>query len=226
MGNAGTIATLDAAGFTFTNSAGTSTKVTTSAATTFSSIDQGGRYAYGNQPGILQWNLARFGEALLPLVAEDQDEAIEQATEAVRGFAERYSVYFRAGLRAKLGLAEAPDELLHELLALLAEAKPDLTGFFRELAEHARGGPAPLADDWFARWRALDPDPAAMDRVNPVYIPRNHLVEEALDGAVAGDLAPLHALVDVLRNPCEVRPNLERYALPGPGGGFVTFCGT
>jgi uncharacterized protein YdiU (UPF0061 family) len=195
-------------------------------ATTFSSIDQGGRYAYGNQPGILQWNLARFGEALLPLVAEDQDEAIEQATGAVRGFAERYSVYFRAGLRAKLGLAEVPDELLHELLALLAEAKPDLTGFFRELAEHARGGPAPLADDWFARWRALDPDPAAMDRVNPVYIPRNHLVEEALDGAVAGDLAPLHALVDVLRNPYEVRPNLERYALPGPGGGFVTFCGT
>jgi uncharacterized protein YdiU (UPF0061 family) len=142
-------------------------------------------------------------------------------------------------MRAKLGIPGADagqaDALVADLLGQMSQSRVDHTSFYRRLASAARGDSEPARgefvdlaafDAWLARWRELGPDPAAMDAVNPIYIPRNHLVEEALDGAVAGDLAPLHALVDVLRNPYEVRPNLERYALPGPGGGFVTFCGT
>ncbi|WP_181783500.1 protein adenylyltransferase SelO family protein, partial [Pseudonocardia pini] len=195
-------------------------------ATVYSSIDHGGRYAFGNQPGILQWNLARLGEALLPLFDEDQEAAVEKATTVLGTFAERYHRHHRAGLRAKLGLPEASDALVDGLLELLTTHKPDMTTFFRDLAGHARGGPAPLADPWIASWRAAGPDAAAMDRVNPVYVPRNHLVEEALAAAVSGDLAPVRTLVDVLSRPFEVRPGLERYAEPGPTAGYVTFCGT
>jgi uncharacterized protein YdiU (UPF0061 family) len=195
-------------------------------AAVFSSIDHGGRYAFGNQPGILQWNLARLGEALLPLFDEVAEAAVEKATDVLRTFADRYHRHHRAGLRAKLGLPEAPDSLVDELLDLLDARKPDMTMFFRDLAAHLRGGPAPVDDPWLERWRAAGPDAAAMDRVNPVYVPRNHLVQEALDAAVAGDLAPLHRLVDVLARPFDARPGLERYAEPGGGGAYVTFCGT
>jgi uncharacterized protein YdiU (UPF0061 family) len=195
-------------------------------ATVYSSIDHGGRYAFGNQPGILQWNLARLGEALLPLFDEDQEVAVEKATTVLGTFAERYHRHHRAGLRAKLGLPDASDALVDGLLELLTTHKPDMTTFFRDLADHARGGPAPLADPWIASWRAAGPDAAAMDRVNPVYVPRNHLVEEALAAAVSGDLAPVRTLVDVLSRPFEARRGFERYAEPGPAAGYVTFCGT
>jgi serine/tyrosine/threonine adenylyltransferase len=193
-------------------------------ATVFSSIDHGGRYAFGNQPAILQWNLARLGETLLPLLAEDLDRAVEIATTAVRGFTERYDHHLRAGWQAKLGLSSPPGTLLDELFPLLGGR--DHTVLLRELAEHLRGGPAPLDDPWLARWKAEDPDPAAMDRVNPVYIPRNHLVDEALTAAVAGDLEPFEWLLDVLSRPYEARPGFERYATGGDGSAFVTFCGT
>ncbi|GAA4535494.1 protein adenylyltransferase SelO [Pseudonocardia xishanensis] len=195
-------------------------------ATVFSSIDRSGRYAYGNQPAVLQWNLARLGEALLPLIDSDQDTAVEKATEVVRGFTARYDHHLRAGWQAKLGLGAPPKELLDDLFTLLAERRLDLTTFLRDLAEHLRGGPAPVDDPWLARWTAEHPDPAVMDRANPVYIPRNHLVEEALTAAVAGDPAPFEQLVAVLSRPYEVRAGLERYARPGPTEGFVTFCGT
>jgi serine/tyrosine/threonine adenylyltransferase len=208
--------------------------------TVFSSIDSGGRYAYGNQPAIAQWNLARFAEALLPLLAEDADEAVALATESLGAFASRYQDNWSAGMRAKLGLpggVEDPAPLIEELLGLLAESRVDYTSFFRSLAGAARGDAEPARglflnlagfDGWLARWRATNPDADAMDRVNPVYIPRNHLVEEALAAATADDLAPMQQLLAVLSRPFEERPGLQRFADPAPEDftDYRTFCGT
>ncbi|GAA1325710.1 protein adenylyltransferase SelO [Pseudonocardia xinjiangensis] len=209
-------------------------------ATVFSSIDHRGRYAYGNQPAIAQWNLARLGEALVPLIHEDTDAAVEAATDAVLSFAERYEGYWTRGMAAKLGL-EAPDvPLIQDVLELLHAQHVDFTTFFRALSSHLRGRPArslftePDAfDAWDARWQARLPRDgttvaAGMDRVNPVYIPRNHLVEEALTAAGGGDMAPFRRLVEVVVDPFVERPGLERYAEPAPlgGGPHVTYCGT
>jgi len=127
--------------------------------------------------------------------------------------------------------------LVDELLVLLREGHVDHTSFFRSLGRAARGDVDPARnlfldlagfDGWFERWRALGPDADAMDRVNPVYIPRNHLVEEALAAATEGDLAPLVRLLDVVAAPFAERPGLERYAAPAPDdfGAYRTFCGT
>jgi uncharacterized protein YdiU (UPF0061 family) len=158
----------------------------------------------------------------------------------VTSFAERYESYWASGMAAKLGL-EAPDTpLFRDLLALLHAQRVDFTRFFRALSAHLRGGQArslfaePGAfDAWAARWEALLPPDrgavaAAMDRVNPVYVPRNHVVEEALAAATAGDMAPFHRLVEVVANPFAERAGLERYAEPAPAGSgpHVTYCGT
>ena len=207
-------------------------------ATVFSSIDEGGRYAYGNQPAVAQWDLARFAEALLPLLADEQDAAVELAVAALDGFAGEYDAVWTAGMRAKLGLpGDAADPVLDDLLALMAANRLDFTSFFRLLGTAARGDAEPARlqvldlagfDAWLARWRALGPDPELMDRTNPVYVPRNHLVEEALAAALADDLAPLHRLLEAVSRPFDERPALERYAAPAPDGfgPYTTFCGT
>ncbi|MGY1802412.1 YdiU family protein [Blastococcus sp. SYSU D00922] len=211
-------------------------------ATVYSSIDHGGRYAYGNQPVVAEWNLARLAEALLPLLDEDQEKAIPIAVEALGGFRPRYNATWSAGMRAKLGLPEDVDPavagpLVDDLLSLLARDHVDATSFYRALASAARGDAEPARllfldlagfDAWTARWRELGPDADAMDRVNPVYIPRNHLVEEALEAATAGDLDPLGRLLDAVTEPYAERPGLERYAAPAPQdfGAYRTFCGT
>lgn len=214
-------------------------------ATVYSSIDHGGRYAYGNQPQIAQWNLARFAESLLTLIDDDTEAAITAATDAVSGFAESFTRHRAAGLHAKLGLTGEHPELVEDLMALMADQHPDHTRFFRGLSAAARGDAAPVrdlvvdrdaVDAWLERWRAaldgqdrpLAESAAAMDRVNPVYIPRNHQVEAALSAAVAGDLAPFHRLVDVVSHPFEERPGLEEYARADPAntGAYVTYCGT
>ena len=208
----------------------------------YSSIDAGGRYAYANQPLIAEWNLTRLAEALLPLLHQDQEQAVALAVESLGGFRKLYSAAWSAGMTSKLGLAAEPDDdavspLVNDLLALLEEGQVDYTSFFRSLGSAARGTPDaaramfadPAAfDAWANRWLALAPDTGLMDRVNPVYIPRNHLVEEALDAATAGDLGPFRRLVDVLANPYTERPGLERYAGPAPAdfGSYRTFCGT
>lgn len=197
-------------------------------ATVFSSIDSWGRYAYGNQPAITGWNLARFAETLLPLIDDDADTAIELATTALGEFGPRYHAAWRAGMRAKLGLPQGftDDALIDELPALLAEHRTDHTSFFRGLAR----GDMPLGFmAWVKRWRAHSPDTAAMDAVNPVYIPRNHLVEEALAAATAGDVGPAGELLDAIGDPFTERPGLQRYALPASedfAAGYRTFCGT
>jgi uncharacterized protein YdiU (UPF0061 family) len=209
-------------------------------ATVYSSIDSGGRYAYGNQPLAAEWNLARLAEALLPLFSDDQEQAVALAVESLGGFRREYEAAWRAGMWTKLGLSSddtAPDSLVDDLLGLLQENRVDLTSFFRALGAAARGHTEPARrlvldlasfDAWAARWQQLGPDPEAMDRTNPAYIPRNHLVEEALEAATAGDLVPLERLLDAVTRPYEVRPGLERYAAPAPGdfGTYRTFCGT
>ena len=217
-------------------------------ATVFSSIDHGGRYAYGNQPQIAQWNLARFGETLLPLFDVDMDAAIATATDVLNSFTDRYDRYWTEGMRAKLGLGEpqlGDDALIDELLTLLHAQNVDFTQCFRALSSSLRGEAGPsrslfvessVFDAWAARWRAQlstqtrDPQAIAqaMDRVNPVYIPRNHRVEEALAAATDDDLGPFRRLLDVLAQPFDERPGLESYAVPAPPGfgGYRTFCGT
>jgi serine/tyrosine/threonine adenylyltransferase len=212
-------------------------------ATVYSSIDHGGRYAYGNQPLAAEWNLARLAESLLPLIDEDEERAIALAVESLRAFRPQYDEAWLAGMRTKLGLPEGLDDavaapLTDELLALLRAGHVDHTSFFRRLGAAARGDVDPARnlfldlagfDGWLARWRALGPDADVMDRVNPLYIPRNHLVEEALAAATADDLEPLHRLLDAVTAPYDERTGLERYAEPAPqdfGATYRTFCGT
>jgi serine/tyrosine/threonine adenylyltransferase len=217
-------------------------------ATVFSSIDHGGRYAYGNQPQIAQWNLARLAETLLPLFHVETDTAVAAATEVLQSFPDRYDEYWGHGMRAKLGMEDGQQEngaLIDDLLALLHAQRVDFTSCFRALSSAVRGDAAPARllfaepsafDAWADRWRAQLSSQAsapraiaeAMDRVNPVYIPRNHLVEEALAAASADDVGPFRRLLDVLAQPFNVRPGLEPYAAPAPPsfGAYRTFCGT
>ena len=210
-------------------------------ATVFSSIDEGGRYAYGNQPVVMEWNLARLAEALLPLLHTDQDQAVALAMQALGAFRPQYAAAWSAGMRAKLGLPQGLDgaevsPLVDALLALLQGSRADYTSCFRALGRAARGDTEPFRsefrdlvaiDGWVERWLALGPDAAAMDRVNPAYVPRNHLVEQALAAGTEGDLGPLGRLLDAVTRPYEERPGLERYAAPGPAdASYRTFCGT
>jgi uncharacterized protein YdiU (UPF0061 family) len=196
-------------------------------ATVFSSIDHGGRYAYGNQPVVAQWNLARLAEALLPLIDEVPERAVERATAVLETFPDRYGAHWRAGMRAKLAVAD--DELIEDFVRLMQAERADHTSTFRRLSAWLRGE-ALLPDAlhaWAGRWREHGPDPDAMDRVNPVYVPRNHLVEDALTQATVGDLEPYRRLVEVLSDPYTERPGLEAYAAAGPEDGpYVTYCGT
>ncbi|MFC7401410.1 YdiU family protein [Citricoccus sp. GCM10030269] len=218
--------------------------------TVFSSIDTGGRYSYGNQPAVAQWNLTRFAETLLPLLHDEQDQAVALAEEALSGFLPHFRASFSAGMRRKLGLPSdstsasasesAQDDagpLIDDLLALLQQDRVDFTGFFRALGASARGDSdlvramftdIPAFEDWEQRWRELGPDPEVMDQANPVYIPRNHLVEEALTAAAAGDMAPFEGLLEAVTDPYRERPGCERYAEAPPEdfGAYRTFCGT
>lgn len=215
----------------------------------FSSIDKHGRYAYGNQPAIMQWNLTRFAETLIDLVnPEDSDDAVRQLTNELNAFPAHYQHEWLKGMRAKLGLVKELPEDLDLTNGLLAAAKSeavDFTGLFRALARMVRGDAAPARalfdnpaafDGWadrYARRMAAEDVPdevraASMDGVNPLYIPRNHLVEEALQAAARGDIAPFDALSVVLSMPFTEQPGAEAYALPAPEsfGPYTTFCGT
>jgi uncharacterized protein YdiU (UPF0061 family) len=216
--------------------------------TVFSSIDHGGRYAYGNQPHIAQWNLARLAETLLALFHVDPDTAAAAATDVLQSFPDRFHQYWSHGMRAKLGMTHDQEEdgaLIDDLLTLMVIHSVDYTSGFRALSSAVLGDAArarslfaePSAfDAWAERWRArLSSEGAvpqtvaeAMDRVNPVYIARNHQVEEALAAASAGDTGPFHRLLAVLVQPFEERPGLEPYAAPAPPGfgEYRTFCGT
>ena len=160
--------------------------------------------------------------------------------DALGGFRREYNAAWAAGMRTKLGLPIGLDDavtlpLIEDLLGLLQANHVDLTSFFRALGVAARGDTEPARrlvldlaafDAWAEVWRAMGPDAAVMDRVNPVYIPRNHRVEEALTAATAGDLGPFRTLLDVVARPFTPRPGLEEYAGPGDDTPYVTYCGT
>jgi len=218
--------------------------------TVFSSIDQFGRYAYGRQPGIAQWNLARLAEALLPFIDQDEKKSVELASAAISDFAPIYHEIWLDGMRAKLGLVQRQEDdraLIGDLLDGLHRKGTDFTLAFRRLGQVHRDVSAPaflhlvehdaLLVDWLDRYRAratrdggdAELRSAAMQRINPIYIPRNHLVEAALSAAIdEGDLGPFKKLHDVLAHPFDEKEGFEAYTLPAEPSERVyqTFCGT
>lgn len=211
--------------------------------TVFSSIDHAGRYAYGNQPTIGQWNLARFAETLLPLLDSNQEQAIPMAVEVLGQYSALFEQYWLAGMRKKLGLAtsEADDvELIRSLLDWMQKSRADFTNTFRDLsAEEPTAGDRYRDPDflaWYSRWRlrlGRESQPIAstyamMRTANPAVIPRNHKVEEALSAADEhDDLSVLHRLLTVLASPYEVGADSVQYQDPSPDdGNYRTFCGT
>ena len=224
----------------------------------YSSIDHRGRYAYANQPAIAGWNLARLAETLIPLLDADNDAAIAEGQSALDGYKLRFDAAYRDVLSAKLGFSDTRTgdaELAAALLDRMAAVGADFTGTWRLLNdiaaedEHAQAAERaqirlasifPDADsftDWLGRWRQRHAEDGSspanraeiLRRANPLYIPRNHLIEEAIRAAVDNaDFAPFEKLHEVLSAPFDERPGQERYTLP-PGVGEVvhqTFCGT
>ena len=208
-------------------------------ATVFSSIDTQGRYAYANQPGIAQWNLARLAETLVPLIDADEKRAIARATEVVNAFSEQYERHWLKGMRAKLGLTsedEADLNLAQGFLTAIEGKKVDYTLAFRCLADAALGREEPIRalfadasayDLWSGHWRArLAREAVAplaraqtMRRANPAFIPRNHRVEEALSAAVErGDYTPFTTLLNVVSRPFDDQPEFAAFAQPPPEG--------
>ena len=222
-------------------------------ATVFSAIDRNGRYAFGNQPGIMVWNLSRLAETLLPLMEEEEgshEAALAAAYEVLNTFAPTLEKAHLAMLRAKLGLTTEQDgdaALAKDLLDRMAAQRADFTLTFRRLADAVEqsnttpvrrffADPAEF-DSWAERWRdRLASEPvspqaraASMRRASPIYIPRNHLVQEVIDAAVLRqDFEPFEDLLSVLADPFTERPGLDRYALPAAPHQVVTqtFCGT
>jgi serine/tyrosine/threonine adenylyltransferase len=216
--------------------------------TVYSSIDRGGRYAYGNQSRIAHWNLSRLAECLLPLLDEDQASAVDAAQAAIDAFPARFERAYLERFRTKLGLGDAhPDDadLIADLLQAMSETGADFTNTFRALCDTAEGadggfrtelGDSRAATEWLQRWRLrLAGQPAEpggraalMRRANPAVIPRNHRVEAALAAAVQRDLGPLDALLRVLGAPWEDDPQSLAYRSPPEPHEVVhqTFCGT
>ncbi|WP_421621474.1 protein adenylyltransferase SelO [Alkalilimnicola ehrlichii] len=219
--------------------------------TCYSAIDIENRYAFDQQPRIAHWNLTRLAETLLPLLHEDEDEAVARAGEALNGFLPRFEACHHARLRAKLGLAESRRgdiDLAHELLDLMARQQADFTQVFRALSDERMDDPdegrarrcfaRPEAlDGWRARWiqrlrQEGRPEPArqaAMRAVNPKFILRNHLAQWAVDAATErGDFGPMDQLLQVLTRPYDPQPEAEALAAPPRPEQQVyqTFCGT
>jgi len=217
---------------------------------TFSSIDRGGRYAFGNQPRIALWNLARFAETLLPLLSDAQDEAVRLATERLDRFPEIFETAHSRVMRAKLGLSseDAGDTpLIDDLLRRLALNHVDFSVFFRALCDSAEDASADartaalfedpaafhgFAESWRKRLRLDHVEPAprarAMRLVNPAFIPRNHRIEQAIIAGTNGNFEPFETLVRVLARPYEDQPEFASLAEPPQVSERVTatFCGT
>ena len=217
----------------------------------FSSIDQMGRYAYGNQPRMAQWNLARLAETLLPLLADDEDASVAEAERVLNLFAPRFSSELQAGFRRKIGLLEARDgdqALIQGLLDAMSAGGADFTLTFRSLAEATvDGSPGYQAaralfsdpsafDQWATGWHARLAEESGRDAerlammasTNPAVIPRNHRIEAVIRSAVDGDFAPFQAMRAALAYPFEESPEFAAYRLPPAPEERVlrTFCGT
>ena len=214
-------------------------------ATVYSSIDRQSRYAYGNQPGIGQWNLSRFAETLLFMIDPEQDKAVEIATATLREYSGLYDAAWTERFGAKIGIqATVHDKpLIQAFLDLLELHKVDFTQGFRRLSAVLRSGDVAVcglfpSEESFAGWSEVwkerlvgehDEIADALDRINPVYIARNHRVEAALTAATSGDLAPFEKLMDLLSQPFTLREGFEDFEGPAPSAfdaEYQTFCGT
>ena len=216
--------------------------------TVFSSIDTNGRYAYGRQPQITHWNMARFAEAMLPAIHAVNPADVDAAKALVDAIPARFRAIWLDEMRTKLGLGRPhkdDEQLIDSLFGELEQHAVDFTSFFRALAQLLRGegdmlqallpdaeAMAPWIADW---WSQLEREAIApleradaMDAVNPLYIPRNHLVEAALIAAEAGDMAPWTELLEVVQNPYVERAERGAFAQPAPidADPYRTFCGT
>jgi serine/tyrosine/threonine adenylyltransferase len=219
------------------------------AGTVFSSIDQNGRYAYANQPEILVWNLTRLAETLIPLVDPDKNKAIELLTHLIESIQPLYESYWFTRMRSKLGLFtedSIDSQLINDLLSIMENGNADFTLTFRYLSKALRGDSKPVKqlfkepndfDDWEHRWKkrweqeGTNAETCArkMDRRNPIYIPRNHKVEEALAAASnRGDIEPFSKLLTIIKHPFDVVEGNEDYGEPAPvtDRPYRTFCGT
>ena len=211
--------------------------------TVFSAIDQNGRYAYQNQPLIAQWNLARFAETLLPLLSENQTEAIDIAQDCLSDFADQYQQQWLAMMRHKLGLLHERSEdaeLISDLLTWMHKAHADFTLTFRELSQLKLPEHDHYQTDafqtWYARWQTRlqhnsarsEQAIALMQRTNPAVIPRNHLVEQSLEAAYDHDFTPFHELLAALKTPYDDPHHTGKYQRPPSPEERVyqTFCGT
>jgi serine/tyrosine/threonine adenylyltransferase len=218
--------------------------------TVFSSIDREGRYAFGNQPRIAHWNLARFAETLLPLLHDEPDTSVQIATEAINQFPALFEAAMTKALRAKLGLVTEQDNdlaLAQDLLAIMAANGTDYTLTFRRLSQAVQPeddsnilelfATTGAIEEWLTRWRYRltkeKNDQATIQKAmlgaNPVIIPRNHLVEAALKAAVdENDLEPFNALLEAVTNPFSDAFADSEFALPPADKDphYKTFCGT
>jgi uncharacterized protein YdiU (UPF0061 family) len=214
----------------------------------FSSIDRQARYSWENQPNMALWNLTRLAETLLPLLDANETKSLAIAEKTLAGFSECFSQQYMSRFRAKFGLAQnqtEQDELIQDGLSLIANQQVDFTLFFRQLTRAASGNSSVALSSlftdqdaflpWFAQWQnAVDPTEQAatmrttMQRANPIVIPRNHRVEQAIQSAYAGDYSPFHRLTKALQNPCaEQAEYADLEAPPRPEEIIAeTFCGT
>ena len=218
------------------------------ASTVFSSIDQYGRYAYANQPEILTWNLARLAETLIPHIDTKKERAIELLTETIECIQPLYESYWLSGMRSKIGLTTEDildEELINDLLKIMEAGQADFTLVFRRLSKTLQGDSDAVRNlfkepdafnAWLVRWQkrleqediVAETTAQAMDRVNPIYIPRNHKVEESLAAAVNQDMRPFTKLLEVVIQPFDEVAGNEAYAEPAPATNrrYQTFCGT
>ncbi|MDB4436002.1 YdiU family protein [Akkermansiaceae bacterium] len=200
----------------------------------FSYIDQGSRYAYGNQPGIAQWNLTRLAEALLPLIDEDQDKAVAQAQEALAEFPPLFESARLRIFSRKLGLADSCEwELVQSLLDLMADQKSDFTLTFRHLGLGKESfleqftDPS-AAESWWMKWNEKSTDLEVIKKANPIFIPRNHRIEEAIQAGMRQDFEPFHRLHKILKNPFSEQADHSAFERPPQPEEVIqnTFCGT
>ena len=209
--------------------------------TVFSSIDKFGRYSFCNQPPITKWNLSRFAECLIPLIDNNEDKAIQLATEAIDNFQNIYEEKWLNMMRDKLGLfgkTKDDKKLIDDLLTWMEKNKADYTNTFCYLMNISIGNSSLYVDKEFINWsnnwknrtfinnNSKDKSIELMKKTNPIIIPRNHKVEEALKAANENDLEVMNRLLSNLDNPYSEQKDIEDYQLPSNNEGYQTFCGT
>jgi len=209
--------------------------------TVFSSIDKFGRYSFSNQPPITKWNLARFAECLIPLIDKSEDTAIKIATEIIDNFQNIYEIKWLNMMRDKLGLfgEDKNDiELINNLLNWMKTNQADYTNTFCYLMNISSIKNEVYKDknfiDWFKNWQkrilinggSKENSLVLMKKNNPIVIPRNHKVEEALEAANNNELKPMNNLLSILKKPYAKQANIDDFQVPSNNQNYQTFCGT